>query len=123
MRLTVISVYDLRFVVNMELPGIIEGHSEEKLFYIDCFLSYAESLKKFVTQDLLESYYADVIGIRVIYISVNEKIKLSDKMVGEEMIPLIHKLILMGVAVIEKEKRFSAFNPKKYGYYGNFTTM
>ena len=94
MRLTVINVYDLRFIANMESPGIIEGHLEEKIFYIEHFMSYAESLKKFVTQDVLESYYADVIGIRVMYISINEKIKLSNKILGEEMIPFIHKLIL-----------------------------
>jgi len=123
MQLTVVSVYDLRFMADKESLGIIEGHMEEKLFYIDYFLSYAESLNKFATQDLLESYSADVVGIRVMYISVHEKIKLNDKIVGEKMIPLVHKLILTGVAIIIKEKKFSASNPRKYGYYGNFTTM
>lgn len=63
MKLTVISIYDLRVMKDMEFSGIIEGHMEEKFFFADYFLSYAESLKKFATQDLLESYEADVIGI------------------------------------------------------------
>ena len=123
MKLTVISVYDLKVMFAMKLPGIIEGHMEEKFFYTDYFLSYAESLKKFATQDLLESYEADIIGIRVMYISADEKIKLSAKIIKELMIPTIHQLILTGTAAILKEKRFSAFNPRKYGYYGNFTTI
>ncbi|SPF41550.1 conserved hypothetical protein [Candidatus Desulfosporosinus infrequens] len=123
MELTVISVYDLRVMIEMELPGIIEGHMEEKIFYTDSFLSYAESLKQFVTQDLLESYEADVIGVRVMYISVDRKIKLFDKIVREKIISTINQLISTRAAVILKEKRFSVFNPRKYGYYGNFTTM
>lgn len=123
MNLTIISVYDLRVMIDKESPGIIEGHMEEKLFFVDYFLSYVESLKNFATQDLLESYEADVIGIRVMYISTDDKIKLSGKIVKEKMIPMIHQLVLSGAATILKEKRFSAFNPRKYGYYGNFTTM
>jgi hypothetical protein len=83
MQLTVVSVYDLRFMADKEPLGIVEGHMEGILFYIDYFLSYAESLNKFATQDLLESYSAEVIGIRVMYINVHEKIKLNDKIVGE----------------------------------------
>ena len=39
------------------------------------------------------------------------------------MISIIHELVLKGAAVILKEKRFSAFNSRKYGYYGNFKEM
>lgn len=123
MQMTVISVYDLSIMYGHEFPGIIEGHMEEKIFYTASWITYADSLKTFATQDLLESYVSDVIGIRVMYIYVDERIVLNSRIMGEKMISIIHELVLNGVAIILKEKRFSAFNSRKYGHYGNFNEM
>ena len=84
MQLTVISVYDLSIMHGHEFPGIIEEHMEEKIFYTDSWITYADSLKTFVTQDLLESYVSDVIGIRVMYIYVDERIVLNSRMMEKK---------------------------------------